>query len=81
MGPTLKNNQKNKNKNLKINLDGDKRESVKNGGGKIFIFYFFSLSLLSSIYGVSTIEIRQARTKVHLLDEGYAYLGFRRDFN
>ena len=40
--PLLKKIKINKNKNSKGgNLDGDRGERVKNGGGEIFFFFFF----------------------------------------
>ena len=71
-------------KKIKINLDGDRRESVKNGGGEIFIFYFFLLSLLSLIYGVSIVGIRRAKNKSSSTRRGLHVstknTGFRREF-
>ena len=43
-------------------------------------FYFFSLSLLSSIYGNLTVEIRRGKKQSALLDEGYAWEPKTRDF-
>ena len=36
-------------------------------------FYFFLLSLLSSIYGNQTVGIRRGKNEKALLDEGYAW--------
>ena len=45
-----------------------------------FFFYFFHLSLLSSIYGNRTVEIRRGKNEKALLDEGYAWEPKTRDF-
>ena len=50
VGPTFKKIKINKNKNSKGgNLDGDRGENVKNGGGEIFILFFF-FSRFSLLY-------------------------------
>ena len=46
----------------------------------IFIFIFFVLSLLSSIYGNRTVRIRRGKNEKPLLDEGYAWEPKTRDF-
>ena len=46
----------------------------------IFIFYFFLLSLLSSIYGNRTVGIHRGKNEKALLDEGYAWEPKTRDF-
>ena len=55
------------------------REKKKRG--KIFIFIFFLLSLLSSIYGNWTVGIRRGKKEKALLDEGYAWEPKTRDFS
>ena len=46
------------------------------------IFYFYFLSLFSSIYGNRTVRIRRGKKQSALLDEGYPWeqknMGFRR---
>ena len=63
---------KNKNKN-KIKSKGDGRERTDQ-------FFFFSLSLLSSIYGNRTVRIRRGKKQSDVLDEGYAKEPKTRDF-
>ena len=53
---------------------------MKNGGGKIFIFFNFFLSLLSSIYGVSTVGICRAKNKSSSTRRGLHVSTKTRDF-
>ena len=55
------------------------REKKKRG--EIFIFIFFLISLLSSIYGNRTVGIRRGKNEKALLDEGYAWEPKTRDFS
>ena len=75
VGPTLKKKTKQKQKER----EGDVRE---NGAGRSLLnfFYFFLLSLLSSIYGNRTVGIRRGKNEKALLDEGYAWEPKTRDF-
>ena len=45
-----------------------------------FLFYFFLLSFLFSIYGNQTVRIRRGKNEKALLDEGYAWEPKTRDF-
>ena len=63
----IKKKQKKKHKNLFYLAD---RET--GGKGRIFIFFIFFLSLLSSIYGNRTVRIRRGKKQSALLNEGYA---------
>ena len=47
---------------------------------EIFIFIFFLLSFLSSIYRNRTVGIRRGNNESALLDEGYAWEPKTRDF-
>ena len=62
---------KKKTKQKQKEREGDVME---NGAGRslLIFFYFFLLSLLSSIYGNRTVGIRRGKKKSVLLDEGYA---------
>ena len=76
VGPTL-------NKIKKIKLVSDKDEEGE-GSRFLFLFLFFH-SLLSSIYGVSTVGIRRAKNESSSTRRGLRVRpknkGFRRDFN
>ena len=77
MGPTQINKKiKQKNKKKEEEETGRERESKREKK----IYLFFSLSLLSSIYGNQTVRIRRGKKQRALLDEGYAWEQKTRDF-
>ena len=74
MGPTF---------NKIILIIKHKNLPLKQTGGFDFLIYFyfyFLLSLLSSIYGNRTVRIRRGKKQRALLDEGYAWEPKTRDF-
>ena len=65
MGPTFNKIKKNKNiKSIFRKRDGQTFN--------FYFFYYFLLSLLSSIYGNRTVRIRRGKKQSDVLDEGYA---------
>ena len=56
------------------------REREKQSERKIVFYFYFLLSLLSSIYRNRTVGIRRGKKKSTLLDEGYAWEPKTRDF-
>ena len=61
-----------KKKKIKKEANSDRRGCVRKKKGEIFLFFFYFLSFLSSIYGNRTVEIRRGKKKSVLLDDGYA---------
>ena len=61
-----------KKKSLQIKRMPRERERERERWSVRYNFYFFSLSLLSSIYGNRTVSIRRGKKQSALLDEGYA---------
>ena len=74
VGPT---SNKKKQRDLK---QRSKRSAESSVGRRRKFFFIYLLSLLSSIYGNRTVEIRRDKKKSALLDEGYAWEPKTRDF-
>ena len=73
MGPTFNNNNKKSSSKEEVAEEADERFSL-------FLFLFFFLSLLTSIYGNRTVRICRGKKQSALLNEGYAWEPKTRDF-
>ena len=65
--------------NIEKKKKGAERERER-GSVRGKILFYFSLSLLSSIYGNRTVRIRRGKKQSALLDKGYAWEPKTRDF-